>query len=418
MFLEIFLVDTIVFLLALFFSKSIGIRAFILCFYFSTIYYGILGPWYWIEYRSGWFLEVRWAHEINSGIWIYTAIMAWVFLCIVFLEHTSRSSKLIVVRDGCQYPSKSMFILTMIGIFSSLYVFLVGSSGDRDSLKGDAFALIFYQFSDLLIAVILFYASVSKNKIRIIIFVVLFILYAGFTGLRYKMALLLGAILIAAFIYGKVDLRKVLLSFFGGGIVVIFFAILTVTRNKFSGLDVDNLLAMDWDTFWYGLFAESNSIFGLMSALHNFGDRFEFVGIKPLLEVFEQYIPRFIYPDKNLYGHLKDVAYGISYTTTSELSGTSLPFFGEYYTMGGWPAVILGCSVYSYFSWWLIFWLSKSSAGRWQSVIGIGLAVVFMGYYCYSRGSVSQISKGIFFVVFPYCFLVSLQYKIFKFNSR
>ncbi|WP_033035883.1 hypothetical protein [Pseudoalteromonas marina] len=394
-------------------------KMFLTVFTVSTLYYGLLGTWYWIEFKGGWFIGSNWASEIYLLPSIYLTVFFVVAAVTIYKDRTLQPiSNFNIKYIESDWTNRTINFLFFIGLFSSLYVYLKASAlSDSSLITIDPFLLIFYQFSDVLIAVILFSFGTERARKNIWkIALIIFLLYSVFTGLRYKIALIVGPLLLAFYFNEDSSKKQKIGLFFTLVIVGIFFSVMTVVRSKFSGLDLDAIKYIDLETLLYGLFADANSVFGLASTLSQYGNDLPFVHFKPLIEVFEQFIPRFIYPDKNLYSHLKDIAYGISMSEESLRSGTTVPFFGEYFTMFGWYAVYIGSIIYVFLTIWLFKLVSKYSLNARQLLIGVGLISVYMGYYYYSRGSMAQIFKGLIFIVYPYILLLRMQRINIKFK--
>ncbi|KTF18948.1 hypothetical protein [Pseudoalteromonas sp. 10-33] len=392
---------------------------FLTVFTVSTLYYGLLGTWYWIEFKGGWFIGSNWLSEIYLLPTIYITVFIVVAVVTMYKDRTFEpisNFNMTYIESG--WTKKTINVLLLIGLFSSLYVYLKASAlSDSSLITIDPFLLIFYQFSDVLIAVILFsFGTERARKNTWKVALLMFLLYAIFTGLRYKIALIIGPLLLAFYFNEDANKKQKVGLFISLIIVGIFFSVMTVVRSKFSGLDLDAIKYIDLETLLYGLFADANSVFGLASTLSQYGNDLPFVHFKPLIEVFEQFVPRFIYPDKNLYSHLKDIAYGISMSEESLRSGTTVPFFGEYFTMFGWYAVYIGSVLYVFLTIWLFKLVSKYSLNPRQLLIGVGLISVYMGYYYYSRGSMAQIFKGLIFIVYPYIILLRMQRINLKFK--
>lgn len=131
----------------------------------------------------------------------------------------------------------------------------------------------------------------------------------------------------------------------------------------------------------------------------------------PLIEVIVQFIPRFLFPQKDLYGHLEQIAYGIALSEHSVRSGTTVPFFGEYYAMFGWPGIFVGTLIFTVVALKIINLCGSLSVTYRQYLLSVSLISLYAGYYYYSRGSIAQIFKGGIFILLPYFLLLWLQRK-------
>lgn len=410
MFIWVGIVLTIVYLYAIYFIGSGSIKIFLTVFYISSIYYGVLGSWYWLEYRSGSFLGASWRDEVINISIVYGFVF---FLVVLFSLYESRRSKRLVTRyqdvSGFDCSKLVLLVLMIVGALASLYVWVSASGLEKYELTQSSSLLILYQLSDVLIACLLFGLSSAKRQRLWFFLVALFLVYAVFTGLRYKIALVLGPVIVFYFFSENSSLRDKLILSLSLFFLVITFSVMTLARSKFSGIDLAVLSEVDTEALLYGLFAETNGLFALASAISQYGSELKFVYFEPVYEVFVQFVPRFLYPEKDLYSHLKDVAFGISLSEESVKSGTAPPFFGEYYVMFGWCGVVMGVFFYFIVLSWMIRQITKLSKSHRQMLIGIGLVSVYMGYYYYSRGSMAQISKGIVFIIIPYILMLRLQ---------
>ncbi|RPH16156.1 MAG: O-antigen polysaccharide polymerase Wzy, partial [Alteromonadaceae bacterium TMED7] len=378
-----------------------------LCFFVSSLYYGVGGAWYWLEFNDGWFLSAKWKDEIEHIIPIYFYVFLYVYCMSIILNYFILKGEKSKYSDENNNYSNFLFPLVVIGTLSSIYVIVKGlGANSKDEFINDPFSLIFYQFADVLIACILYYFTICKKKNIFYIILAVFLAYCIFTGLRYKIALMCGSLILFYIYSARLNLKKVLFLTCSVATILTIFSVLTVTRNKFSGVNTSEIAYLDMDKLMYGFFAETNSLYGFASAFFTYDERLPYVGMTPIIEVFEQFIPRFLYPDKNLYTHLKDIAYSISYSKESEMSGTTVPFFGEYYVMAGWPGILIGCLVYTFLVFFLMKLVIKFSKNFKQNLIGVSLVSIYCGYFYYSRGSVSLISKGIIFIILPYILLV------------
>ncbi|WP_415893535.1 O-antigen polymerase [Neptuniibacter sp. PT8_73] len=400
----------VVYLYTYFHLKNVAGKVFLSILCISTIYYGVLGSWYWTSFQGGRFLGAYWFDEVETVSYVYVSVFT--YTCILFHLFGLADKNNTVVNQSNNLYGFGYFIALLsiiLGCLSSAYVYIVGA-GLHGSLTTDPYLLIFYQISDLAIAAILFGVSLRDRHYKYwIIILFIFVMYSIYTGLRYKIAILVGPLILTYFFDDKVDFKRKIIAAVCVLFVVLFFSLMTLVRSKFSGLNVEELNNIDYDRMLYGLFAETNGVFALSSVINNYGNSFSYVLFEPFLEIFEQFIPRFLYPEKDLYGHLKDFSYGIAYTDESMRSGTAVPFFGEYYAMFGWGGIALGVLLYSILVRWMISFVFKWSVTKYQFLVGVSFICIYMGFYYYSRGSMAQISKGILFVVLPYFIMLRLQ---------
>ncbi|MCA6218228.1 hypothetical protein KGA65_16970 [Ideonella sp. B7] len=388
-----------------------GKRMFLFVLYASTVYYGILGPWYWLTYQDGAFLGVDWNAPLGYIGYYFCAIFIGTTLIVALTFRTTFNSPI----SADAYPISErenlrIRILATIGAFSSIYVVLGAGTGDRNTGATDGVMLISLQFSDLLVAVFLFlYARERLNRIWIAI-LVLFTIYSVIVGLRYRLLLLFGPMLLSSLWQGiRRSPLRALLSIIGVLLLVTLFSLLTISREKFSGVNFDALSSVDPDLFLYGLFAETNIIFGLGVSLEIFGSKEKFAGLTPLLDSLTQFIPRALYPEKHLYTHLESIQYWLGGDLISMQSGTAPPFFAEYFAMGGYTGIAIGVIIFSLLVSFLLNVGINISSTKRQALVTQSFISIYFGYYYFSRGSVAQIFKGITFIIIPYLILLATE---------
>jgi len=405
----------VLFIATKFFVHEASEKIFILVFSVSTIYYGILGPWYWQEYRNSTYVGGYWGDQFPLVVFSFMAVYLLVVTTISVLGIKSKNP--INFKDTIDITplSNILHIFIGIGFISCGYAFIVGGALIENSLAitDDPLVLILFQFSDIPVGALLYWAASKGFDKKWFLVSMLYIVFRIWVGLRGMLAVFLGTLLIFIFIQTKKHkFATRSLMVISGICIVALFSIMTIARVKFSGLDLDVLSYADIDLLLYGLFAETNIVFGLASCLKVFGDSVPFVGIQPFTDVFVQFIPRFLYPEKDLYGHLKEISWWVGYSLESQKSGTAPPFFGEYYVAFGWFGLIVGSVIYSAFVVYLLKFIRKYSVTKNQYIMGAALVAVFIGFYYFSRGSIAQISKGMVFACTPYFFLLKYQSKI------
>lgn len=380
----------------------------------STVFYGILGVAYWTEIQGGVFVGSKWLDELSSLPAIFLGIQLLLFASLAFFARVANSLLIATSSSSIVAPPildplnfKSFRLLLAISLLSAMYTLIVGSkvTEAEAAVTTDPLLLIAYQFSDLGIGLILVGFCSKHHKKFWAIVLLLYLFYATWIGFRYRLVLLAVPLAVGFAMSSEVRLRtKILVGVPISIGSLAFLSALTLFRSKFGGIDTSSAGSINLEDMLYGTMAETNILFGLAAAVSSFGNNFPYAGLTPVLEVFTQYIPRFLYPNKNLYQHLWDVNYAIAGTQESLMSGTAMPFFGEYFVMGGWSAVVIGTLLYSVFLTLNFRAIERNDSRVYQAAIGAALLAITFGYLYFGRGSVAQISKAYMFVVIPYLY--------------
>lgn len=413
--LEISLILIIgVFILSMkFVVKTFPERLFVQIFTLSSIYYGILGPWYWSTFMDSVFLRVDWSEQFPAIIFMFNFVYLIVIgtICVI----SAKKSERVIFAEkpyNIDKLSPAIYFFWSAGLLSCGYVYVVGGALIEDGglISEDGLLLILFQFSDMLIGSLLFWAATKGIDKKWMVIAILFISYAIVSGFRSKIFLLIGPLAIFLFYQrNKYQARIRIVLILVSLIVIILFSVMTISRVKFSGIDLDAISDAGLDEYLYGLFAETNLLFGLASCLSIFGKTIPYAGVSPFTDIIVQLVPRFIYPEKNLYLHLKETAWWLGNSQEALDSGTAMPFFGEYYAAFGWIGVICLSVIYALLAVVLIEQVRKKSVTVNQYIMGSALVAVYIGYYYFSRGSVAQISKGLIFMCGPYFYLIHFQ---------
>jgi hypothetical protein len=378
----------------------------------SHLYYCLGAYVYWVLVQDGYFAGVHWSISDLSLAIATLSIGTTVVALITFIK--TRYSPLDANRyaetkiETIEIPY-SATILFLIGLSASLIVIFEGRAISITSFEQrSAYFLIAYQFSDVLIPVILFLVAargLTKFNLALVMF---FLIYASIVGFRYKIALIaipLLALLISAPLPIK---RKSFFIFLFGLSAVTLFTVLTLFRQKFSGIDLSSGADRTASEFMYGLFAEANIMFGLTAIFSEFIETDHFIFFQPFIDALLELIPRALYPDRVTGEYMSKYAAGFI-TEEGQTSGTAYPFIGEFAAMGGWTAIIVGVFAYAMIYTGLRYLLSKFATTRATLMCGLGLVAGVIGYYHYSRGYTPQILKAHIFVIAPYLFLCTRQ---------
>ena len=384
-------------------------RPLLLVMYISTVYYAIAGPLYWTQVEQGYFLDVLWGDEIVSAA---AMMIAYSVLYGFFISFRFFKPKTIEI--SLRTPSNVPFwIFFAVAIVSILYVVFKGVlSGGLN--RADPLILIAYQFSDLFIPLLLYSIAMKRLSVFNVSCLVGFTIYAVLVGFRYKLVLLYFPIILLLLgeritTFRQLKRRAYAISF--AVFVLSLFALMTLTRQKFSGVDLGQLSGVGLDDAVYGLFAESNIIFGLLGVLSQFVDTGNYIFFEPVVDSVLELVPRFILTQRSTGTYLMTGAQGLISEQAIQ-SGTAYPYFAEFLAMGGHLAAIVGIFLYSQL-YHRYTWLCKIAGGVRLDyfTVGLGILSVFFGYYNFSRGYLPQSVKGFLFVVLPYFYLISRHYR-------
>lgn len=389
---------------------SVFARPYLAFSFVVYLYYCIGGVWYWMDYRYGFFLGADWLGYREFILKIYYAVYLFNGAMIVLFERSgffdiSRGAHAGMVVVAVR-SEKIINIMAVAGFVASFYVISRGSDGlDLEAVhSADPFLLILTQCADSLIPIILYKIFTERSGVEKVVWrfaFVYFFLYAAYVGYRYKILLLVAAPVGALLLSKNISILRKFFVIFSGLIVIFLFTIMTLARKKFGGLDWDAVGTAGPDDLLFGLFAEANILFGLASTFESFGRRVDFVGVTPLIDIFTQWVPRYFYPEKSNYEHLKEIAMGLGNSVEAFASATSQPYFAEYYAMAGWIGLVIGCFCFLFvllFSAMRIVINYPEESAR-NAILG--LIIVFFGYYYFGRGSIGQISKGYVFIILP-----------------
>lgn len=383
--------------------------------YVVTIYYGYMAPLYWIEMELGHFLGVDWSSDINYSCYIVMGgsvfftlfVRIWNWIGIILNDGHVKKIK----DEAYIYPGKKIKVLMGLACVGMLYVlifavFAGGINPDDPALK------IAYQFGDLAIPVILYIIGYFGMGVYQIVLIVLFMAYSITLGFRYKLVIFFMPMVIS-YVFKKFKTKGFsagILSIAKSGVFGIFllalFSLMTITRQKFGGLDLSAVGDQSSNDVMYGFFAEGNTIFALTSIIVNFVDMDKYYYMQPVLDALLDLVPRFIVPWRNTAQYADDVLIGLL-VPEARLSGTAYPYIGELLLMYGYSAVIIGLILVTGLYAAIKNSLIASVSPIGVKYIGIGLLAVFFGYYYFSRGYFSQSLKGFLFLVLPYCYLLS-----------
>ena len=378
----------------------------------SSLYYCCLGALYWSGHQGGYFIGVYWGRgEITFAL----NILAWsILLSQVMIQLMLGPCSAAVAglrrQDNQSNRARSQALLfSVVLTLALLGTAYTAQSAIRNSAidRADPILLIAYQFSDLLIPVTLLLLGREQFRSLGALFLTIFIAYSILLGSRYKIVLVITPLL---FSYLMGDLTRerrstrLAKSLFVGACVILFLGIFTILRDKFSGVDMSRISDATTERLLYGLMAESNIVFGLLSIINDFVYQDRYLGMLPVWVAIEDWLPRALFPNKGGDSYMTAVLAGLL-SNEALGSATAYPYIGEYLLMGGYAGLAVGIVLYSLCSATCVALLSVNSCDGASRSIGLGLIAVFFGYYYLSRGYLPQAMKGFSFILLPYLFL-------------
>lgn len=374
-------------------------RMFIFVLLLSHVYFCAGGYFYWVWFRDREFTGWVWqAAALDRALIVMSLATAGVaFVVTVVNGFRWRTPRPLWHGTDLNIRVKALIYVVVVSIVCGMYVLAIGDS------TGSGFVLIAYTLSDMLIPSILF-ALILGRRYRNLGFILVgvFVLYAILVGFRYKLALLILPVMLWVYFGNLPKMTKITLSAVIGGCTLALFSVMTLYRVKFGGgLDFSRGGSVDP---LYGLFAESNVVFGMASIMGRFVDQDVVRYLEPLVDALKELLPRVFFPDRTSGLYLLDVADGLM-TDEGSRSGTAYPFVGEFALMGGYPGIVLGTLAYGLLYCWLHAVVVRVSPSESLMRMGLALLATIMGYYHYSRGYIPQANKAYIFVFAPYLLL-------------
>lgn len=392
---------------AIFLKK--GNKSFLAVYVLSTVYFSLAGPLYWLLAKDAYFVGVDWSADFwrsplllaNTSL---VGILFYLTLNNLIFKYENNTRSMIFSRVDTSRSDFRAKIIGIVGVIGAIILFTYGVDGSGDP-SGSSFTLIAYQFSDMLIPVLIYYFASRGLKNSTVFIFVIYALFASIIGFRYKMVLLFLPVVLV--LYRNLALRGKFIVIFLGFLVVAVFSLLTLGRKKFEGIDFEAIVNADWHDLLYGLFAETNLIFGLTSIVSSSLDTGKHIGLAPIGDVFMNFAPRAIFPDKQVGSYLSDIVSAGFLSEEGIFSGTAYPYIGEYLMMGGWIGLFWGVLIYMLLVRFLEYLSNTRCIFGLTSESGNSMVAVFFGYYAFSRGYLPQIAMNIVFIVLPYFYICS-----------
>lgn len=380
---------------------NVEYRLFLGTLLLSHVYFCLGGYYYWISLKGGYFVGFYWDEDLLwRSIVVLSLSTTAVAAMVAFLNSTQVVDRPEVRPDLARsIPDPPVvMIFLLIGIVASIFVLSVGI--DIDFRQRNPFLLIAYQFSDLVIPVIVFLVArhgITKLNLSLLLG---FCIYASLVGFRYKIALVfipLGGLL--AFARMPTGIKLVWLSMLATA-AILMFGLLTIYRNKFGIPDLSRPI----DNLAYGIFADTNVVYGLTTILTNYADTGNYYYVQPLIDTVREWVPHVIDPTRVTGEYLAPMQYGFE-TAEGVHSGTAYPFLGEFAVMAGWYGVVIGVILYGAGYIALHKMVIRRAATLELAVGGLGILASIVGYYHYSRGYFPQATKSYIFIIFPYMYM-------------
>lgn len=387
-------------------------RPFLGVLLFCHAYVCIGGTWYWVYQRNTYFVGTMWgADRLNEAA--ITMSLATLLVALTVWIVSRRSSPVMLTADRSdQNPIRSVIpaeALFVVGALAGLYVIQAGARGAQAALGGEAgFFLIAFQLADMMIPAWLYMLARRGFTGPILVRFAFLVFYTIFTGLRYKMALL--AIPIVVFMFMKERSLAKRLGLTAGFSMAVFtlFTVMTLYRSKFSGIDFTQRTPTTDPLF--GIFAETNVLFGLTAVIRTYIYRDLTYPLSPILDSIYALVPRVLLPTRTVGEYRMGAIHGLL-TNEGFRSGTTYPFVGEYAIMGGWAGIVAGSILFALIYLFLHRLVRRLAPSTAHLVVGIALVAGIVGYYNYSRGYLPQITKGYIFIMLPYLFLCRLAWR-------
>lgn len=383
-------------------------RVFLSVLLFSHIYFCLGGYFYWVTLQDAYFVGFHWKPDlVVRSISTLSLATTFVALCAFFGEGKIPLKKTSFERGHDHPIALVSWILLCLGLVASVFVLALGSFAvDRTADNRSPFFLIAYQFADMLIPIILYRIGKRGYSGLNVLLILYFMIFASLVGFRYKIALIVIPLLTQVMLKPVSLSRKMAVLVPASACVLVLFSFLTLFRDKFGVPDFNKPLDDPLMEIMYGFFAEANIVFGLSSILSSYVDRGVYFPLDPFLDIFKEWIPRILLPNRTTGDYLRNMLFGFV-TDEGMNSATAYPFIGEFAIMGGNLGLWIGAFCYS-----LLYLILRRSVNRWADTpdlvaIGLGLIAAMMAYYHYTRGYLPQVAKGYIFVFLPYLYLCS-----------
>lgn len=387
----------------------------------TTFYYAVAGSTYWIVEKDAQFVGVDWSGAIGFPALILSFYSALVSITVLFLTTsigTTASPAVASWQSGTDAPLAEKLI-GVLGATTAAYVIISTQFLGKTENSGDPLFLVAYQCSDSLIPYCLLKFASATDSRKKALYALAYASVGIAIGFRYKLALFFGPIAL----YVAYDRRPYTSRFEGfggfgalsrlalaGAAVIGSLSILTLIRRPFDGVDLSSVGEFEQQDFLYGLFAESNTIFGLSSIVYEFNGNGVYFYFDSIRDAFLELVPRFLFPERVTGAYLMEVVHRMK-STEALSSGTAYNYVGEWILMFGFVGAVFGTFVLALAVTCYIRLVTKFAESRQTALMGYCLAAIYYGYYFFSRGYFAQSLKGFIFVALPYLLILHARHK-------
>lgn len=384
-------------------------RGFQIVLYVVHLYYCLFGYYYWIIREDGFFIDRFWEHtDIARSLVTMSAGIAIIAVSSVLIGQSPFGAS--TLNGDIEAPQKVpiprlFWVLAVIS--TAAYAILTTFKGEEIDLNEvNSTFNIAIQFTDISIALILYLIATQRNRYVIVALLIAFALYWSFFGVRSKLILLALPLMLFLIIGAPGRVRTVLIFAVTGMGLFFWFSILTMTRDFLNGTQLERITDKGFlDNIFLGFAAESNIVFGMTAAFHQFMDKGFTIGLMPFFDVIYNFIPKILWPDRETGLYSRYLMMGFL-TAEGYNSKTAYPIVAEFMMMYGWTGLVLGCAIMA-----AVYRFAGGLSRRYalddrRYLFGLLLVATCIGYVAYTRGFLSLPVKVLVFVYTPYVLLL------------
>lgn len=383
----------------------------------AILYYAIAGPLISI-YNDDFFLRLINHREYYELAWQGLSLFIIVYLFGYNISNYKRSVEVDIDPKNINVPflKKQLFRLFGLGLFT---VFLLKGTGLFSSLTFwetnndieqiySGGSLIGYLFNgmNLLIAAVpmLVYCWRKHLMPKWLCWGLLFVCFAVFSAEGFRWRLVIAGFTGLGMYYMSKGMKvKVLPVILLGISFIAYMGILEVSRSYGKGLD---LSLSEQNTFSDNLllgFNESAVFQATGLVMDKTGEKFDYIGFKPIIESIATPIPRALWPSKPTGSYISNITDAYSIGGRKLGLGQAVLNYGEYYMAYGFIGIVL----YGLGLGLLLGWLEKIALRQMNNPWVVCFYLLNAGYVyvIFSRGYMPQQFMFYFFTVFPAWFL-------------